>query len=172
VAVSAHPIGERLAYACAMSELIVWFEQATVYKKIGAGPRGNLFVYDDCLIWSAPDKRSKRAKIFALRDAGAPLRELGFKQAKMSAQEVLAADNDNWRVDLSSIEHLWYYLSDTGSAWAAGASAEVRYLSMVEIQLTDGSRRKFSLRRFEKEDRPGLRRFRDLLGDRVTLGKP
>jgi hypothetical protein len=157
-----------------MSKLIVWFEQATPVKIIGGGGTGNLFIYDDCLIWSAPDKRSKRARLIGLRDAGAPLRELGFKQAEMSAEEVLTADEKNWRVDIATIKHLWYYAFDTaGEAWTAdGPTGPVRYYAWVEMHLLDGSKRKLKLRRFEEQDRPGLRRFRDLLGDRVSLGKP
>ena len=156
-----------------MSKLIAWIEQATP-EKFFWGETGNLFIYDDCLIWSAPDKRSKRARIFALRDAGAPLRELGFKQAELSAEEVLATSEKNWRVDLAAIEHLWYYGFDTsGESWyTQGPTGPVRYYSVVEIHLVDGSKRKLKLRRFEEPDRPALGRFRDLLGERVSLGKP
>jgi len=90
----------------------------------------------------------------------------------MSAEEVLAVSEKNWRVDIVAIKHLWYYVFDTaGDVWNAPAGP-VTYYATVEIHLVDGSKRKLRLRRFEEEDRPGLRRFRDLLGDRVSLGKP
>jgi hypothetical protein len=66
-----------------MSELLFWFEKVANQHLAAEGTYGNLFVFDDCCIWSHPRRSTLKEELFGL-DLGA----LGEEQAKLTGDDL------------------------------------------------------------------------------------
>jgi hypothetical protein len=147
-----------------MSTLLGWIEQASNEHFAYQGARGNFFVYDDCCVWSHPDEASSKQRSVTAR--ADKLREFGFEQAELTADEVLASHEDNWRLERSEIAHAWYeeYFApgpqSTPGHWAA----------RLTVRLADGNKRAVVFVRPFEEDHSGRNRIEGWLGDRFSRG--
>jgi hypothetical protein len=138
---------------------------------------GNLFVYEDCAVWSHPDKKARRERLIGIGKE--KLLAQGYEEAGLSSDELLAKHKKNWRVGNDEVKRAWLfeYRQAPASAdnWATDTyvpSGEAYWGADLVLELLDGSRRKVAFKRLHEKDHDVKHRFEGWLGDRLELGQP
>jgi hypothetical protein len=165
-----------------VSRLLGWIESAAYQTSpwagtIGTGVWGNLFVYEDCAVWSHPNKAAKREQLIGI---GKEKRlAQGYEEAGLSAEELLAKHKKNWRVENDEVKRAWLLEYSHGGASSGDWVSDVTPVSGpgypaadLVLELLDGSRRKVQFRRVDDGDHAVKRRFEPWLGDRLEWGQP
>jgi hypothetical protein len=152
-----------------VSKLLGWIEWAEYPRNSLRSARGNLFVYEDCAVWSHPNKATSRENLLTGRKT--KLLEQGYQEAELSPEELLGKHEKNWRVWKEEIERAWcgeYYASP--NQWVQGAPVAGSYAADLCLDLIDGTKRDVHFRRVDKDDHAIWRRFEGWLGDRLERG--
>jgi hypothetical protein len=165
-----------------MGNLLGWIELAAYQTSplagtIGTGVYGNLFVYEDCAIWSHPNRAAKRQALIGIgKDK---LLSQGYEEAGLTSDELLAKHKKNWRVMNDEVKRAWlleYWhggaSADNWSSDTTPVSAPGYWAADLAMELLDGSRRKVEFKRRHENDHDAKRRFEGWLGDRLELGRP
>jgi hypothetical protein len=162
-----------------VTRLLGWLEwaeyQSNAVQKALQGTRGNLFVYEDCAVWSHPNKAASKERLLTT-ESKTKLLEQGYQDAGLSPEELLGKHKDNWRVWNEEIARAWleesYISPGLGIESDTVASGPGVYAADLQFGLIDGTTRKLRFRRVDADDHAVRKRFESWLGDRLEIGKP
>jgi hypothetical protein len=156
-----------------MSRLLGWIEWAEYethrLQAATQATRGNLFVYEECVVWSHPNRATTKERVLTGRKT--KLLEQGYQEASLSPEELVAKHEKNWSLLNEEITRAWcheYRVSP--NAWVEGAAGDSYWAADLELELLDGSRRRIHFRRVDGDDHAVRKRFEGWLGDRLERG--
>jgi hypothetical protein len=157
-----------------VSKLLGWIEWAEFethrLQPATQATRGNIFVYEECVVWSHPNKATSRERFLTGRKT--KLLEQGYQEAGLSPEELVAKHEKNWRLGNDEVKRAWchdYHV--TPNAWVEGAPGDDYWAADLELELLDGSRRRIHFRRVAEDDHDIWNRFEGWLGDRLMRGQ-